>query len=162
MNKELLNLLNNQINEEMSSAFIYLSMSLYFEDLNYRGFAHWMRKQYAEEMEHADRFIKYLQDRGEKPILKTIEAPNQNWSSFTEIFETTLIHEKEVSQMIRSLMKSAIACEDYETQNMLNWFINEQIEEESNATYLLEKFKRIANNEAGIMALDRECAERAE
>lgn len=161
MNNEVVNLLNNQINEEMNSAFIYLSMSLYFEDLNYRGFAHWMRKQYEEEMEHADRFIKYLQDRGEKPVLKAISAPNQNWTSFAEVFETTLNHEKEVSQMIRRLMKTAISCEDYETQNMLNWFINEQIEEESDATYLLEKFKKVSNNESGIMALDRECAIRA-
>lgn len=162
MNKELLHLLNNQINEEMSSAFIYLSMSLYFEDLNYRGFAHWMRKQYEEEMEHADRFIKYLQDRGEKPILKTIEAPNQNWSSIMEIFETTLSHEKKISSMLRHLMKTAITCEDYETQNILRWFIDKQIEEESQATYLLEKIKRISNNEAAIMALDRECAQRAD
>ncbi len=162
MNKELLNLLNNQINEEMHSAFIYLSMSFHFEDLNYRGFAHWMRKQYTEEMEHADRFIKYLQDCGKKPVLKAIDAPNQNWTSFLEIFETILNHEKKISNMIRHLKKIAITCEDYETQNMLNWFINEQIEEESQSTYLLEKFKRIASNEAGIMALDKECAARAE
>jgi ferritin len=119
-----------------------------------------MRKQYEEEMEHAERIIKYLQNRGEKPELKTIDAPNQNWTSFTEIFETTLNHEKKVSKMIRDLMKTAIACEDYETQNMLNWFIDEQIEEEDQATYMLERFTRITGNEAGIMVLDRECAER--
>ncbi|GHS93159.1 ferritin [Alphaproteobacteria bacterium] len=162
MNRELLDLLNEQINAEIYSSFLYLSMSLYCDDMNYRGFASWLAKQYAEEREHAERILKYLQARGEKPVLPMIEAPHQNWTSLLEIFETVLAHEKKVSSMIRNLMKLAVSHEDYETQNMLRWFIDEQIEEEEQSSYLLEKFKKVMNNEAGVMVLDKECGKRTD
>jgi len=160
MNGELYEALNRQINREIYSAYLYLSMSAFFETKNLKGFANWMKVQGEEEMTHAMKFYRYLLDRGERVQLLDIEAPPFEWASPLAVFEQALAHEKEVTAMINRLAGLSMEHKDYATQTMLQWFVTEQIEEEANASEIVEKLKLAGETPAGLLFLDAELAKR--
>lgn len=151
---------NKQINEEIFSSYIYLSMAAYFEAINLTGFAHWMRLQAQEEMFHAMRFFNHIGERGGKVELMAVKEPKRKWDSPLQVFEETLKHEEYITGCINKLMDTAIEAKDYAGQNLLKWFVDEQVEEEVNATDALEKLKRIGTNDALLLMQDLEMAKR--
>ena len=152
--------LNQQINAELWSAYLYLSMSCDMEDKGYEGFASWFKLQAKEEYEHATRFMKFISERGGKINLMPIEKVKQEWVSPQDAFAETLKHEKVITEYIHNLMEIAVELKDYATQSLLRWFIDEQVEEESTAANILEKLKRIENSPAGLYALDHALGKR--
>jgi len=152
--------LNQQINAEIWSRIMYLSMSYDMDDKGYEGIASWFALQAVEEFEHATRFVKFIKARGGKVRLMPIAAVKQEWDSPKEAFADTLMHEKTVTEKIHKLMDIAIELKDYATQNMLKWFIDEQVEEEDAARKILEKLKKIENYPVALYALDAQLGKR--
>jgi len=152
--------LNHQVNAELWSAYLYLSMSYDMDNKGYEGIASWFALQAKEEFEHATRIMKFIGEMDGKAILMPIEEVKQEWSSLKEAFEDTMMHEKVVTGKIHRLMDMAIELKDYATQNMLKWFIDEQVEEEDIARKILEKLKRIECSPAGLYALDKQLGKR--
>jgi len=160
INKTVQDAINEQIKNELYSAYLYLSMSAYFEAENLPGFAHWMRVQAGEEQEHAMKFYEYVYERGGRVQLKTIDQPPFEWASTMEVFKEVLEHEQKVTSMIHNLFALALKENDYPTQVMLHWFINEQVEEEKNASAIVEQVKMIEAKGSAILYLDHELGER--
>ena len=152
--------MNEQINKELFSSYLYLSMAAYFEGQNLPGFAHWMRVQEAEEREHAMKFYDFLLERGGKVILAAIEAPKNVWSSTMEAAEEVAAHEAKVTASINALYELALKEKDYPSQIMLQWFINEQVEEEKTASSLLETLRMAGDSKIALLMLDRELGAR--
>lgn len=152
--------INNQINAEFYSAYLYLSMTAYFESKNLKGFANWTRVQYQEESFHALRFYDYLNVRAGNVRLQTIEAPKTHWNSYQEVFEEIYDHEQKVTAMINNIAAIAVEEKDFAAQQFLQWFVNEQVEEEANAVGILEQLKLIGDNTSGIFMLDKDLATR--
>lgn len=152
--------INDQINAEYYSAFLYLSMSAYCEDENLSGFANWMKVQFEEEEFHAMKFFDYVNERGGRVELETIEKPKINWNNILEVFEDTLAHERLVTDKINNLMDIALAESDHATVSFLRWYVDEQVEEESNVESILNQLKRINGEGNGVLMLDRELAAR--
>lgn len=162
ISQKLQDAMNSQIQAELYSAYLYLSMSAYCESKNLGGFAHWMKMQYQEETSHAMKFMDYLQERGGTVALKAIEAPPTEFGTPLEVFEQTLAHEIHVTNLINKLYESALEEKDYAAQIFLQWFINEQVEEEASATAVLERLKIIGDKSTGaILYLDKELRKRA-
>jgi ferritin len=147
--------INTQIKMEFDSAYIYLAMSAHFEDANFEGFAKWMRLQAAEEKEHAMRLFDYLVERGAKVTLKGIADPPGKFGSPREIFQQALEHERKVSKSINDIYALAVEKNDYPTQVMLQWFIDEQVEEESTAEKAVRELEMAGDNTAALLMLDR-------
>ncbi|MGC8976865.1 MAG: ferritin [Candidatus Ratteibacteria bacterium] len=162
MDKELLKELNLQIRKELYSAYLYLSMASYLDYINLEGFSHWMKVQAKEEFGHAMRIYEFLNDRGERVIFEEIEKPPSDFSSPLDVFEKILEHEKEVTKSIENLYKLAKEKNDYSSEIMLQWFINEQVEEEKQASVILEKIKKIEDKPHLILMIDKELAKRGE
>jgi ferritin len=160
INKTLQNAINSQIQAEMFSSYLYLAMSNYCESKNFKGTAQWFLTQSKEEWEHAMKFYKFLLDRGGSVTLKTIEAPQQDFKSILDAFETTLEHEKKVTSLINKLYELSLKEKDYPTQILLQWFITEQVEEEANAVSIIEKLKAIGEKGGSIFWLDKELGKR--
>lgn len=160
MNARLEKAINNQINAEMYSAYLYLSMAAYFEEINLPGFANWMRVQFEEEQFHAMKFLNYMVERGGRVVLEAIEKPRTEWSNPVEVFEETLSHERHVTALINDVAEIAEQEKDRATQNLLIWFIDEQVEEESTAEGILNQLKLIGGEGHGMLMLDREFAAR--
>lgn len=152
--------MNEQINKELFSSYLYLSMAAYFEERSLSGFTHWMRMQEAEERVHAMKLYDYILQRGGKVTLKTIEAPKTEWKSYLELAEEVAAHEAKVTASIHTLYELALTEKDYASQVMLQWFITEQVEEENNASEIVANLKRIDERGAGVMILDHELAKR--
>lgn len=152
--------INDQINAEYYSAFLYLSMSAYCEDENLSGFANWMKVQFEEEEFHAMKFFDYVNERGGRVELEAIEKPKINWNNILEVFEDTLAHERLVTDKINNLMDIALAESDHATVSFLRWYVDEQVEEESNVESILNQLKRINGEGNGVLMLDRELAAR--
>ena len=152
--------LNQQVNAELWSSYLYLSMSYDMDSKGYEGMASWFASQAQEEFEHASRFMKFIGERDGKVALMPIAEVRQEWNSPKDAFEDTLMHEKVVTEKIHKLMELAIEWKDYAAQNMLQWFINEQVEEEDTARKIVEKLKRIENIPAALYALDKRLGER--
>ena len=152
--------LNKQINAELYSSYLYLSMSAYFESINLKGFASWMRVQTQEELVHAMKFYDYLIERGGKVVLSSIESPPTEWSSPLAIFENAYQHEQKVTGLINDLVDLAIAEKDHATNIILQWFVSEQVEEEASADEVVQKIKLMGDARGGIFMLDRELAQR--
>ena len=152
--------LNEQVNAELWSAYLYLSMSYDMDNKGYEGIASWFSLQAKEEFEHASRFMKYIGERGGKVKLMPIAEVRQEWDSAKNAFEDTLAHEKVVTGKIHNLMDMAIELKDYATQNMLKWFIDEQVEEEDTASKILEQLTRIESSPAGLYAIDKKLGKR--
>lgn len=156
LSKKMEKMLNEQINAEMYSAYLYLSMAAYFEDKNLPGFANWMHVQFKEEWAHAMRIYNYVFERGGKVELFAIDKPKNKWKNIVEVFEETLKHEKYVTSLIYDLVTASIQEKDYASQSMLQWFIDEQVEEEATASELLEKVKMVEGKGAGLFMIDKE------
>jgi len=160
MNKKLLDEMNVQINKEMYSGYLYLAMAAHFEEENLSGFANWMTVQAEEELEHAMKFFKFLPEAGGKVILDTIEKPDSDFGSPQKVFEQVLKHEQYVTSRIHLLYKLAVETREYPTQIFLQWFVNEQVEEEKNATEILENLKLAGESGNALLMMDRALAQR--
>ena len=156
LSSKMENAFNEQINAEMYSAYLYLSMAAYFEDKNLPGFANWMHIQFKEEWAHAMKFFNFVVERGGRVELKAIEKPKKEWNDAVEVMEETYEHEKHVTSLIHNLMSLAHEEKDYASVSMLQWFVDEQVEEEATASGLLEKLKMIDGKGAGMFMMDKE------
>jgi ferritin len=152
----MLKQLNTQINAELYSSYLYLAMSAYFESKNLSGCAQWMALQSQEEYMHAMKFYNFVNEINGRVILEAIEKPVSEWDSPVAVFEATLAHEKHVTSLINNLVDLALAEKDHATNNFLSFFVGEQVEEESVASDILEKFKMIGDNLQGLYLLDKE------
>jgi ferritin len=153
--------LNNQINEELYSSYLYLSMAAFFESQNFSGFSNWMRIQSHEEYGHAMKIYNYILERDGNVNLQKIEAPKVNWKSQLEAFEDALKHEQKVSKSIYDLVELSFGEKDHATNTFLQWFVNEQVEEESTSLKIVERLKLTGDNKGALFMLDRELGMRA-
>lgn len=160
MNAKIQDAINEQINAELWSAYLYLSMGMQFANSGMSGVANWFRIQYQEEQAHAEIFMNYLNQRGGRVILKAIDAVPTEWATPLDAFMATLEHEQKVTALINNLYALAEAEHDYATRDRLAWFVSEQVEEEDNARTLIDKFTLIGNDGMGLYTLDRELAAR--
>jgi ferritin len=158
--KAMQDAMNEQINKEFFSSYLYLSMAAYFEDKNLTGFAHWMRLQADEEREHAMKFYEFILDRGGRVQLKAIDAPATEWKSNLEVAEQVAEHEAKVTESINALYELALREKDYPAQTMLQWFIAEQVEEEKNAADLVAKLRLIEERGTAVLMLDHRLSKR--
>jgi len=158
--KAMQDAMNDQINKELFSSYLYLSMAAYFENKNLMGFAHWMRVQEGEEREHAMKFYDFILERGGQVVLKAIDAPATTWNSNLELFREVAKHEGEVTASINTLYELALAEKDYPAQVMLQWFINEQVEEEKNAAEVVANLELIEERGTAVLMLDHNLAKR--
>ena len=152
--------LNRQINAEMYSSYLYLSMCSYFESIDLSGLAAWMKSQTQEEMFHAMKMYDYVNERGGRVILDTIAKPQSDWESPLAVFEATLAHEQTVTGLINDLVDLALDERDHATNIFLQWFVSEQVEEEATAGGIVNKLKLIGDDAAGLFALDQELGQR--
>ncbi|NWG07117.1 MAG: ferritin [Chloroflexi bacterium] len=158
--KPMQDAMNEQINKELFSSYLYLSMAAYFEDKNLPGFGHWMRVQADEEREHAMKFYDFILERGGKVLLKSIDAPKTEWKSALEVAEEVAAHEAKVTASIHALYELALKEKDYPAQVMLQWFITEQVEEEKNAAEIVANLKLIEERGTAVLMLDHRLAKR--
>jgi ferritin len=154
--------LNQQINEEYYSSYLYLAMAAYLEDQNLDGCAHWMRMQALEEYQHGMKIFDYMVDRGARVELKAIAAPQKDWASPVAAFEASLEHEQYMTKNINTLADLAIAEKDHATNNVMQWYIAEQVEEEAQVDNILKKLAMMGDTGPGLFMMDRELAGRAE
>src|SRR3972149_9659589 len=160
ISKKMQDAINEQINKELFSSYLYLSMVAYFEEKNLPGFAKWFRLQAEEEKEHAMKFFDFLIERGGRVKLGALAEPKAEWTSSMNAFEEVLQHEQFISASINTLYELALAEKDYPSQILLHWFINEQVEEESNANEIIEKLKMIEDKGTAVLMLDKEMGKR--
>jgi ferritin len=152
--------MNQQVNAELYSAYLYLSMAAEFEEENLRGMAHWMQIQAKEEAGHALKFFKHIAERGGRVTLTAIAAPPTKWDSPQAVFEAVYKHECHVSSLINKLVELAGAEKDHASAVFLQWFVNEQVEEEANASEILHQLKMVGDSKQGLFMLDRHLAQR--
>lgn len=152
--------INSQINAELYSAYLYLSMAAWFESVNLKGFANWMRVQEEEERFHAMKLFDYVLSRQGKVELRAIDAPAVEWKSPLDAFEAVYNHEVKVTSLINKLATLARQEDDHATGVLLHWFINEQVEEESGADELVQKLKLVGDNASALFMVDAELASR--
>lgn len=160
ISKKMEEALNGQVNAELYSAYLYLSMESYFKSLNLNGFATWMRVQTQEEVAHAMKIYEFLNERGGRAILKAIDGPQTEWDSPLAVFEAVYVHEQKVTGLINDLVDLAIKEKDHATNTFLQWFVNEQVEEESSADEVVQQLKMMENAPGGMFMLDRELGQR--
>ena len=160
INKSMQDAMNDQINKELYSSYLYLSMAAYLEDRNLSGFAHWMRVQETEEREHAMKFYDFIVERGGRVMLKAIEAPKTEWKSTLVLAEEVAAHEAMITASIHALYELALKEKDYSAQIMLQWFITEQVEEERNAAEIVSNLKLIEDRGTAVLMLDHRLAKR--
>lgn len=152
--------INEQINAELWSAYLYLSMGMNFENSGMPGVANWFKIQFKEEQAHAEIFMNYINQRGGRVVLKKIDEVPTEWATPLDAFKATLAHEEKVTALITNLYALAEQEKDYATRDRLAWFVSEQVEEEDNAKQLIDKFTLIGNDGMGLYTLDRELASR--
>jgi ferritin len=160
LNEKMTQALNGQINKEIYSAYLYLSMSAYSSFIGLKGFANWFMVQYHEEMEHAMKIYNYIDGQGEQVKLMAIEQPATEFDSALDMFEKTLEHEKFITKSINDLVDLAIEEKDHATNIFLQWFVTEQIEEEGNDNDIISKLKLVGEGGNGLFMIDRELASR--
>ena len=152
--------LNEQLKQELYSSYLYLAMAAYCDSKNLQGFAHWMMLQADEEREHAMRFYTFIQDRGGRVVLKALPGPPSDFASPLEVFEQALAHEQEITSLIEHLYQRAATESDHATQVFLQAFISEQVEEERNASQIVETLRMAGDNPTAMLLIDRELAQR--
>ncbi len=157
---KMLDAFNKQVNAEMFSSYLYLSMSAYFESRNLKGMANWMRIQASEETVHAMKFYDYINDRGGRVELTQIEAPKTDWKSPVDAFGDAYAHEVKISSMIDDLMNVSIAEKDHAAHDFLEWFVTEQVEEEAAAQLIVEQLKMVGDSGVGLFMLDQQLGQR--
>lgn len=160
LSKNMATALNGQVNVELQSAYQYLAMSAFFESTDLKGFAHWMRIQYQEERAHALKMYDFIHDRDGEVLLLPVEAPVTKWDSATATFAAALENERRNSAKIDELCELAMAEKDHASLAFLQWFVTEQVEEESVARDLLRKLEMVADSNAGLFMMDQELAAR--
>ncbi|MHC4436260.1 MAG: ferritin [Planctomycetota bacterium] len=160
ISKKMEKALNEQVNAELFSAYLYLSMEAYFKSLNLNGFANWMRVQTQEEVSHAMKIYGFIDERGGRITLKAIEGPQTQWDSPLEVFKAVYEHEQKVTSLINDLVNLAIEEKDHATNTFLQWFVNEQVEEEASADQVVQQLKMMEKAPGGMFMLDRELAQR--
>lgn len=152
--------LNDQVNAEFYSSYLYLSMAAYFNEVNLTGFARWMEVQALEELTHAMKFYRFINERGGRVALAAIKNPKTAWSSPLEAFEDAFKHEQMVTGLINDLVDLAIAEKDHASNHFLQWFVAEQVEEEASANEIVQKIKLVGEAQGGLFMLDRELGQR--
>ncbi len=152
--------LNEQINEELFSSYLYLAMSAWFESQNLPGFASWMKVQAREENGHAMKFFEYVNERRGRVVLKAIKEPGKEWKSPLAAFEAALEHEQYITGRINDLVNLAAAEKDHATAGLLQWFVKEQVEEEASADRIVQMLKMAANAPGALLMLDHQMGER--
>lgn len=152
--------MNQQINEELYSAYLYLSMATQFAEMNLSGFARWMEMQAQEEIAHAMKFYGFINERGGRVELKAIKGPQIQWDSALKMMTESLAHEEYITSCIHKLVDLTTGEKDYPTMNLLQWFVDEQVEEESSVSEIVEKLKLIGEHGQGLFMLDREMGAR--
>lgn len=161
LSKKMQDLMNSQVQAEFYSAQLYLAMSAYSQAENFKGFAQWLKVQYEEETSHGMKFLHHIQERGGKVELKTLEAPPSNFGSMLKLFETVLAHEQKVTALINNLYEAAVKEKDYASQIFLQWFVNEQVEEEANASEIVALLKMVGDKSVGgLFQLDHQLGHR--
>jgi len=160
LNKKIEAAFNEQINAEMYSAYLYLSMGAYFDSAGMAGFASWMRVQAQEEMVHAMKFFDHVNERGGRVTLKAIEGPQTEWDSAAAVFKHVYKHEQKVTGLINGLVDLAIEEKDHASRSFLQWFVDEQVEEEDSASAVLDRLKLIGDSGNGLFMMDRELGQR--
>ena len=160
INEAMRDAMNQQIQAELYSSYIYLSMAAYYESLNLPGFAHWMRLQSQEELEHAMKFFDHINERGGRVELLAIDAPPAEFESPVAAFRMAYEHERKVTRLIHDLYKLAIEQNDFPALSMLQWFVDEQVEEENSTLAVVEKLEMIGDNKMGLFMIDRELGQR--
>lgn len=160
INEKVAKVLNEQINKELYSAYLYLSMSAYFSDTGLLGFANWMRIQAQEEQAHAMLIYDFLINRGEKVILSNVDAPPNDWKCPLCVMEEVLKHEEYVTSLINNIVTVAEEIKDRATMSYFNWFVDEQVEEEANAQDIISKLKLIGDDKSALYLLDKDLAAR--
>lgn len=156
LNKKLQDALNDQIREELYSSYLYLSMASYCQSINLPGFAHWMRVQSQEELDHAKKFYGFIEDRGGRVLLQGLEQPPAEFGGPVDIITQTLAHEKHITGRIEMLYGMALEQKDYASTGFLQGFINEQVEEERNATDILNVLKMVGEKGHTLFMVDRQ------
>jgi ferritin len=160
MNDKVLKSFNRQINAELFSSYLYLSIAAYFESLNLRGFAKWMQLQAQEEINHAMKFYGHIVDRNGRVSLNAIEEPKKEWKSPYEAAMDAYNHEQKITKMIHDLVKLTGDENDYEGNNMLQWFVDEQIEEEQQTRDMVKKLEYIGESKSALIMLDKHFGKR--
>lgn len=160
LSKSMEKALNGQINAEMYSSYLYLAMAAYFEDVGLGGFAKWMEGQAQEELFHAMKFYAYVNERGGRVKLAAIDEPPSKWKTPLSCFENVLEHEQKVTGLINDLVNLAIDEKDHATNNFLQWFVAEQVEEEDTASGILDKLKLMGEAAGGMFMIDQELGQR--
>ncbi len=151
---------NKQVNAELYSAYLYLGMSARCTELNLKGMAHWLYVQAQEEMTHAMKFYRFILERNGHAVMPGIEGVSTDWKTPLQMFETAYAHEQKVTALINNIMDIALAERDHATASMLNWFVDEQVEEEANSSEIAEKLKLIGESKEGLFMLDKELSVR--
>lgn len=162
LSEKMIKALNDQVNAELYSAYIYLAMSAYFEDLNLPGAASWMRHQAEEEVEHAMKFFDFINERRGRVVLSAVDRPQAEWESPLAAFEEAFKHEQYVTGRIHSLVELAQAEKDFATASFLTWFVDEQVEEEASVDAIVERLRLIEGAKHGLFMIDRELAQRSD
>jgi ferritin len=160
ISKKMEKALNEQVNAELYSAYLYLSMEAYFKSLNLNGFANWMRVQTQEEVAHGMKIYGFIDERGGRITLKAIEGPQTKWDSPLVVFKDIYKHEQKVTSLINNLVNLAIEEKDHATNTFLQWFVNEQVEEEASADQVVQQLKMMEKAPGGMFMLDRELGQR--
>lgn len=160
MNKKVQNAINQQINAEYFSSYLYLSMSAWLDGKGLKGMAHWMRIQAEEERFHALKFLDFINERGGKVVLTSFDDPKVEWNSALEVFTDAYEHECKVTSLINGLVDLALAEKDHAANALLQWFVNEQVEEEAAAQEITDKLKLAGDNGAVLFMVDQELAQR--
>ena len=160
LDQKVAKLINEQINKELYSAYLYLDFSIYYEDLGLDGFANWYNIQAQEERDHAMLMLQYLQNNGVKPVLDTVAKPDKELKDKLEVLEFGLEHERYVTGLIHNIYEAAQAAKDFRTTQFLDWFVKEQGEEEKNAEDMIKKMKLFGDDAKGLYMLNSEMAAR--
>ncbi len=160
LTKKMVDCLNEQINKEIYSAYLYLGMGSYAASIGLNGVANWFTIQVQEELSHAQKMYNYVIQQGGKSVLKAIDEPPQEFSSALDLFEKTLAHEQKVTGLINALVAVANEENDNATKIFLQWFVTEQIEEEDNASNLVQRLKLVGKDGNGLLLVDQELAQR--
>ena len=160
IDKKVEKLMNEQIVNELYSAYLYLAMSAYFEANNLKGLAHWMRCQAQEEEVHAMKFYKHIVERGGRVDLGKIDAPPSEWKSALGAFKAAYKHEQKVTSLINKIVEASDSSKDYASRGLLQWFVDEQIEEEAQTDEIVKQLELIGEKGPGILMLDRHIGKR--
>ena len=160
LNEDVNKALNDQINAEIYSSYLYLAMSAHCYTKELSGMAGWFKIQAQEELVHVAKFFNYINERGGKVVLSAVDAPNQEWDTPLAVFEEALGHEQHVSSLINNLVEVAVGAKDRMTENFLQWFVAEQVEEEASFSEIVGQLRMVGGSGSGLYMIDRELVKR--